>query len=168
MTERLVIKPFEQSDRERLVYLLKNEEITRYFMVPDYKTDGEYYDLADKLIKFSSVDDEKHLEYGIFLNDRLIGFINDCGFDDDEIEIGYVIDPAYQKHGYATEATRAVIDELWGMGFNRITAGFFEGNTASCRVMEKCGMTLTDEVNEEEYRGRTFVCHCCEILRPQE
>ena len=41
-------------------------------------------------------------------------------------------------HGYATEAVRAVLEELRDMGFRRVTAGYFEGNEASHRVMEKC------------------------------
>ena len=50
----------------------------------------------------------------------LIGFINDCGADDHTIEIGYTIDPAYKGQVYATEAVKAVIDELLSMGFKAI------------------------------------------------
>lgn len=164
-TQRLVLKPYDSDDRKRLVELMLNGEITKTFMVPDYETEQEYLELADKLIRFSSIEDEAHLEYGIYLNGEMIGFVNDCGFDDDEIEIGYVIHPDYQNCGYATEAVRAVIGELWEMGFSRISAGFFEGNEASRKVMEKCGMTLNGESDEEEYRGKTLRCFYCEIVR---
>lgn len=105
-------------------------------MVPEFKNTDEAAALARKLVSFSSPDDTRHLEYGIYLNGCLIGFIIDCGAEGNEIEIGYVIHPDYQGRGYATEAVKAVIGELRDMGFGEVTAGFFAGNTASRRVME--------------------------------
>lgn len=93
----------------------------------------------------------------------VIGFINDCGIQDNEIEIGYVIHPAYQGQGYATEAVKVIIEELREMGFQKITAGFFVENTASRRVMEKCGMKQSDFTDEEEYRGILHKCQYFEI-----
>ena len=63
----------------------------------------ELLNLVGKLIEFSKVEDMVHLEYGIYLNDMLIGFVNDCGIEADEIEIGYVIHPDYKGLGYATD-----------------------------------------------------------------
>ncbi|MGM9653433.1 MAG: GNAT family N-acetyltransferase [Eubacteriales bacterium] len=114
-------------------------------------------------MEFSKIEDTVHLEYGIYQNGTLIGFINDCGVREDEIEIGYVIAPEYQGHGYATEAVRAMIHELRGMGFRKITAGYFEENAASRRVMEKAGMRPSGYVGREEYRGAVHTCIYCEI-----
>ncbi|MDO5435747.1 MAG: GNAT family N-acetyltransferase [Clostridia bacterium] len=162
-TERLVLQPFRPEDRERLVEMMQDPEITKTFMVPDYPKTRQFYELADKLISFSRIEDTTHLEYGIYLDDRMIGFVNDCGFDDSALEVGYVIDPAYKGRGYATEALKAVIGELREMGFRKVLAGFFEGNTGSRRVMEKCGMHLNGNVDEEEYRGQTLTCYECEM-----
>ena len=162
-TERLTIKPYAPSDTERLAALLTNRVITETFMVPEFETLGHPTALAAKLVAFSQPEDTKHLEYGIYSGGVLIGFINDCGIEEDEIEIGYVIHPDYKGHGYATEAVGAVINELRGMGFKKVTAGFFSENTASRRVMEKCGMVQNDEEDEEEYRGVTHKCYYCEI-----
>lgn len=162
-TERLVLRPYRSGDRERLAEMLTNPEITKTFMVPDYPETEQYYELADKLIAFGRIEDTTHLEYGICLDGYLIGFINDCGFDDHAIEVGYVIDPAFKGKGYATEALKAVIGELREMGFRKVLAGFFEGNTGSRRVMEKCGMHLNGNVDEEEYRGQKLTCYECEM-----
>lgn len=162
-TKRLTLKTYASEDVDGLINLLINPEITKTFMVPDYESHEQMEALAKKLIVLSQVEDTKHFEYGIYLNDELIGFVNDCGIEDNEIEIGYVIHPDYQGNGYATEALGAVICELREMGFHKVTAGFFEENAASRRVMEKCGMQQTGVIEDEEYRGRHHVCRYYEI-----
>lgn len=157
-TERLILKPYSQQDVEQLVGLLTNREITKNFMVPDFDTIDQATKLAEKLVTFSQVEDLIHLEYGIHLNDVLIGFINDCGVEGTTIEIGYVIHPNFQGNGYATEAVRAVMNELREMGFTKVTAGFFSENIASRSVMVKCGMKQSDFVDEKDYHG---VIHKC-------
>ena len=162
-TERLILKPYSEQDIDTLIDLLTNPEVTSTFMVPETESRSCAEELVRKLIVFSRPDDTKHLEYGIYLNEKLIGFINDCGIEDDEIEIGYVIHPQYQGHGYATEAVHAVITELREMGFRKVTAGYFSENTASLRVKEKCGMQKTAITDEEDYRGKRHICKYCEI-----
>lgn len=162
-TERLTLKPYRESDRERLVEMMLNPKISETFMIPDYETKEEYYLLADKLIAFSQTEDTIHLEYGVYKDGYMIGFVNDCGYDDSAMELGYVIDPAFQGCGYATEAVKAVIEELREMGFRKVLAGFFEGNIGSQRVMEKCGLTLNGNDDEEEYRGKLLRCYECEM-----
>ena len=162
-TERLILKPYSEQDIGTLIDLLTNPEITSTFMVPEMESRSCAEELVKKLIAFSQPDDAKHLEYGIYLSEKLIGFINDCGVEGDEIEIGYVIHPQYQGRGYATEAVQAVITELRKMGFRKVTAGYFSENTASLRVMEKCGMQKTTMTDEEDYRGKRHICKYCEV-----
>ena len=166
--ERLIIKPYSLEDVDGLVNLLMNllmnPEITKTFMVPEFESLEQMEDLAKKLIVFSQEEDSKHLEYGIYFDGKIIGFVNDCGIGDEEIEIGYLIHPVYQGHGYATEAVRAIICELREMGFRKVTAGYFAENTASRRVMEKCGMQQTAVTDEVEYRGEHYICRYCEII----
>ena len=162
-TERLILKPYSEQDIGALIDLLTNPEVTSTFMVPEMESRSCAEELVKKLIVFSQPDDAKHLEYGIYMSEKLIGFINDCGVEGDEIEIGYVIHPQYQGHGYATEAVHAVITELCEMGFRKVTAGYFSENTASLRVMEKCGMQKTTMTDEEDYRGKLHICKYCEI-----
>ena len=89
--------------------------------------------------------------------------MNDCEIKDDAIEIGYVITPAHQGKGFATEAVEACIEELFRMGFAHIRAGFFECNVASCRVMEKCGMHRIELEEDIEYKGVLHHCFYYEI-----
>lgn len=161
-TRNLVLRSYEEKDIEALARLLENEEIAKTFMIPEYESHERYVELAGKLASFSKTSDTGHLEYGIFKDNNLIGFINDCGFDEEEIEIGYVIDPSYWGKGYATEAVKAVLEDLKEMGFKKVKAAYFEHNKASFRVMQKCGMNSIDYVESETYRGVEYRCLYCE------
>ena len=90
-TQRLTIKPYAMEDMDGLVNLLINPKITKTFMVPQFESREQMESLAKKLIVFSREEVTKHLEYGFYLDGKLIGFINDCGIEDEEIEIGYLI-----------------------------------------------------------------------------
>jgi len=163
-TKRLVIKQYEDSDFDVLTDICMNKEIQKTFMIPHYETREEYEALANRIISFGRPEDTKHLEYGIYYGDKLIGFLNDCGFNEEEIEIGYVIHPDYKGRGFATEALEAVLKQLEEMGFKKAKAAYFEENIASSRVMEKCGMKLNGMTEEIQYRDVTHKCIYMEIL----
>ena len=84
--------------------------------------------------------------------------INDCELSGAEAELGYFITPESWGQGYAAEALQALTGELFRLGYRRVTAGYFEGNEASRRVMEKCGMRPAYRMAELEYRGETRRC----------
>ena len=54
--------------------------------------------------------------------------------------LGYNIAFDYWNKGYATEAMRAVIEYLSGIGVKHFCAGYAIDNPASGKVMEKLGM----------------------------
>ncbi len=58
-----------------------------------------------------------------------------------EVEVGYRFLKQYWGQGYATEAARASIAYGFNeVGLDRIVAVALESNTASRRVLEKCGL----------------------------
>jgi len=61
---------------------------------------------------------------------------------DGVVELGYGIVPSRQRHGYATEAARALIElALAQPGVSEVVAHAEPGNAASIRVLEKNGLT---------------------------
>ncbi|MBU7585869.1 MAG: GNAT family N-acetyltransferase [Nostoc sp. TH1S01] len=61
------------------------------------------------------------------------------------LEIGYYVARSYRLQGYASEATKAVID--WALAqpsVQSVTAGCNPDNIASKRVLEKIGMQLIE------------------------
>jgi RimJ/RimL family protein N-acetyltransferase len=58
-----------------------------------------------------------------------------------QAEIGWVLDPAHQGHGYATEALRELVRVCFeDLGVRRLTASAFNDNASSLAVMERLGM----------------------------
>jgi [ribosomal protein S5]-alanine N-acetyltransferase len=67
-----------------------------------------------------------------------------------DCEVGYSVLPEFQGKGYATEATKAMIE--WALahpGVRTISAQTFPSLPKSIRVMEKCGMELVGAGDEE-------------------
>ncbi|HJQ02612.1 MAG TPA: GNAT family protein [Jatrophihabitans sp.] len=58
-----------------------------------------------------------------------------------QAELGWVLDPGYTGHGYATEAVREMVRYCFqGLGVRRVTANCFLDNDTSWRLMERVGM----------------------------
>lgn len=155
-TERLVLKPLTDSDRDNMIELLTNSEIKKTYMLPDFENEEQVEKLFQR-IKTGSQADEVY-QVGIFLNGELIGFANEVEREEDKIELGYMLHPKHHNNGYATEMLKAMIEEMFARGFAEVLAGAFEENLASMRVMEKSGMTRIEKADEIEYRGVVHKC----------
>ncbi len=82
----------------------------------------------------------------------MVGKASHLGLPDTEAEVGYWIGQPFWGQGLMPEAVNELIryafDEL---GLTAIWAGYFDGNTKSKRVQEKCGM---------EYHHTSENVHC--------
>lgn len=72
-----------------------------------------------------------------------------------QAELGWVLDPAYAGHGYATEAVLELVRFCFeDLGLHRVVANCFADNTASWRLMERIGMRReTHNVRESLHRS---------------
>ena len=133
-TERLILRPFRESDRDDLYEFLSQLENDEFEGYPGITRENSC----------------KHLEYrvgseeffAVELKDtgRVIGNIY-CGVRDyDAREIGYIINRNRQGKGYALEALTAVIAHAFRAGVHRIYAECDPRNTPSWRLLEKAGL----------------------------
>jgi RimJ/RimL family protein N-acetyltransferase len=66
--------------------------------------------------------------------------------DDEAVEIGYAIAPAWQGRGIATAAVRELLREAWAApDVRRVAAHTLPGPSASVRVLEKTGFSRRGE-----------------------
>ena len=70
----------------------------------------------------------------------MIGSASDIGIPDSEVEIGYWIGVPYWGQGLIPEAVREIMrHEFDDLNLEKMWCGYFDGNTKSKRVQEKCG-----------------------------
>lgn len=155
-TERLTIRPLCEGDDASLSVMLRDDQIKKTYMLPDFEDEQQCMKLVRRLRELSA--DESRYVAGISRGEELVGFLNDVEIRDGSIEMGYFIAPAHWNLGYATEALTAVITHLRKAGFRQVRTGAFEENIASIRVMEKAGMTRLEVMETIEYRGKRHTC----------
>ncbi len=155
-TRRLRIAPLCEQDRPALARLLLDEAVKKTYMIPDLSDEAALDQLMTAFFSLSRTEDR--FVRGIYLQNTLIGFVNDVDITEGAIELGYVIAPDCWGQGYATEMLQAVMPALLDSGFSAVLTGAFAENTASIRVMEKCGMERLEGTHTVEYRGAIHQC----------
>ena len=164
-TKRLILRPFCQEDAGSA---FKNwagiEEVQNMYGEPAYKTVEEVNKLLEKYIS----GDVTGYTYRWAVVEKGSGecigqiayFLVDKNNSWGEIE--YCIGTAYQGKGYATEATKAVIDYGFRtIGFNKVQICVRPSNIKSKRVIEKCGFEYEGMLRDYfyingEYEGRMY------------
>lgn len=148
-TERLTVRALERRDITRFTRYRNLPEIARY---QDWELPYTR-DLAHALI------DEQEGTTGPLLGqwvqlaiDDGSGIVGDLALwlsaDGYTAMIGYTLAPEAQRAGYATEAVRALLTELFEqLGVHRVAATMDPANVASARVLERLGF---------RYEGRSI------------
>lgn len=164
-TERLVLRRFKYSDNEAMLRnWIADEKIQSMYSEPTYTTIEAVNELLKKYI--DSYENSDYYRWAIILkdSDECIGqiayFLVDTNNNFAEIE--YCIGSDFQRRGFATEATKAVIE----YGFSKINLHKVQIctktiNIPSQKVIEKCGFhyegTLRDYFYiNGEYVGRLY------------
>lgn len=144
-TERLLLRPWREEDREPWAAMNADWEVRRYF--GDVQSREEADAAVDRI--------QAHLaEHGwtfwaleVVGGDPFIGFTGlvHTPFEADftpAVEIGWRLARSAWGHGYATEAACASLEFAFGtLGLPEVVAFAVETNTRSRAVMERLGMT---------------------------
>lgn len=143
-TQRLVLRPPRPEDADRILDFRNLPEVGRWLMVTTVEPDG-----YGESLRRSAEDPHDH-SVVVELDGRVIGIVfleveDGMGQpgkpERTEALLGYILDPAYAGHGYASEAAAEMVDVAFGeLGLLRVTAGCFAANLASVRILEKIGM----------------------------
>jgi ribosomal-protein-alanine N-acetyltransferase len=162
-TARLVLRPLEPADREALHRLWTDPDVRRYLW------DDRVIDLAtvDEVIAKTSASFAAE-GFGLFAlrepgGAELLGAVGIHRLQPGgEPELIYSLAPACWGRGLASEASRAVIaDAFERLGFARVLARTDPPNRASLAVMQRLGMELEGERQED---GRATVSYT--LTRP--
>ena len=143
-THRLILREFELSDAPDVQRLAGDYSVADTTQnIPHPYPDGAAEDwIATHGLAFEAGD---AATFALVLRqeDALVGTVG-MRFDlrSDSAELGYWIGRPFWRHGYCTEAARAILQYAFGeLNLNRVHASHLLRNPASGRVMPKLGMT---------------------------
>lgn len=140
-TERLRVRRFQEKDGDCLFAMMKDAETC--------SDDGGYDPIEQKDAAFDQLvrafaGEPDRFVLALKESDIAIGTLHLMDPIPERavpaLEIGYCVCPAFRRRGYASEAAAALIRHLHQeMGIPLITAGVFDFNLKSQRMLEKLG-----------------------------
>ena len=142
------MRDFEPDDVDNMLALDADSEVRRYLDMPEPPSRHVVECIILPPILADAERGDGFSRWVLLEKASGFGFIGWIHFrraaaDPDEIELGYRLVRSAWGQGYATEASRALIDKgTREQGVTRISATALADNAASIRVMEKCGLTL--------------------------
>jgi ribosomal-protein-alanine N-acetyltransferase len=154
-TERFYMRPFMLDDAEQMYLLNLDPEVIRYTGDAAFKSVEEAYTFLQKYNPYA-IDGYGRWTCVLKETGEVTGW---CGLrmqaDIGMVDLGYRFFKRHWGKGFATETSLASI----AYGFNEYKLGIIiaramKANTASVRVMEKCGMEYwkDDEDGDAMYR----------------
>lgn len=157
-TERMTLRRYQPEDADALYrHMGTDPSMYKYSGWNPYATK----EMAEETVKrfIQSYDNDEHVYSWVMdVDDILIGTIGAYDYENDQIEVGFSVVPAWQGKGYASEALTEVIKYLSeNENIPCIKAWCAAENIGSKRVLEKAGMTyVSTEKNGLEVNGKTY------------
>lgn len=154
-TERLLLRPYLETDVDRVLALRSDPEAVRWVPLK-LTTREEAVQLLDKrvrMVRLREDDDALAMAAVRRVDGTLIGEMTLWlrSAEHRQAELGYVFDPAFHGHGYATEASERLLELAFGaLGLHRVFARAYGANVASLAVMRRLGMTQEAWMRETE------------------
>jgi RimJ/RimL family protein N-acetyltransferase len=154
-TERLLLRRYREDDLDRLAEIQSLPEVARYLYWEPRTRDEVESALAQRIAETRLERDDdvvtlavERQEDGLLLGDATI-FLRSVA--DRQVEVGYVFHPDAGGHGYATEATRALIDLAFDdLEAHRVFACTDARNTASAALLRRLNFRPEAHFREAE------------------
>ncbi|MDO5346705.1 MAG: GNAT family N-acetyltransferase [Lachnospiraceae bacterium] len=142
MTERLILRPWKETDAESLYEYAKDPEVGPIAGWPPHKNREESMDVIRTVLNGAECYAicEKGSEKAIGAVELKLNGHTDMTERDDECELGYWLGKPFWGRGYMPEAVRALIRHGFeDLNMSTIWCGYYDGNSKSKRVQEKVG-----------------------------
>lgn len=145
-TSRLIIRNWEDRDRDLFHIINSDEEVMRFFpFLRDRSQSDELFDRVQKMISETGLGfyalEEKE-------SGQCIGFAGLARTDlephlpDGTVEIGWRLATPFWGKGYVAEAGKALIEYAFGtLGLSEVVSFAVHNNERSTAVMQRIGMT---------------------------
>ena len=141
-TERLVLRPWDETDAESLYEYAKDERVGPITGWPVHTSVDMSRDVIKNVLSAPET-------YAVCLKEDnkaigsiglMIGKNSNLALPENEGELGYWIGVPFWGQGLIPEAARELIRRAFAdLGLEKLWCGYFDGNEKSKRVQEKCG-----------------------------
>ncbi|MCL2771952.1 MAG: GNAT family N-acetyltransferase [Oscillospiraceae bacterium] len=139
-TDRLILRPFSESDIYDLFLILKDKEVNAFLpWFPLETLEQAHTHLHQNYLKYYNQPSAYRYAVCLKSDNCAIGYINIAG-DTDNHDFGYGLMKNFWHKGIVTEAGMAVVERLKNAGYDYITATHDVKNSRSGEVMKKLGM----------------------------
>lgn len=147
-TQRLILRPFRESDYDDLYEFLAQlrDDIFEGYPGITYENGREYLDQRLGSDEFYAVE--------LIDTGKVIGNIYCGGRDFEAKEVGYILNRRYQGQGYAAEALSAVVQNAFSEGAHRVYAECDPRNAASWKLLERVGFQREAHFRRNIYSHR--------------
>ena len=158
-TPRLTLRPFTSDDAASLHRILNQPNILQYFPNPDAPSIKRVGEIIDKQLAHWQ---EHNLGWWAVVpseNTELIGW-NGLQYlpETDEVEVGYLLSKRFWGQGLATEGAKISLEFGFDqLGLKRIIGLTHPNNSASQKVLLKCGLKFVDLANYFDMQVRRYV-----------
>ncbi len=154
-TERLFLRPMNESDAEAVFAMRSDENVMRFIRPPQIRKS----EAKDWIQLISSRWETEKLGFCAVVEKASNKFIGWCGLwrlkETDEIEVGYALFKEFWGKGFASEAAGAFLEYGFGeLNLEKIVAVAEPQNQASQDVMKRLGMIYD---YTDEFYGRDLV-----------
>lgn len=149
VTERLLLRKFEESDAQALYQLLKDKDVNTFLPWYTVESIGEAIAFYEKHIR----NEEYYYAICLKAENTPIGYIK--AETDESHDFGYALCKEFWHKGIVTEAARAFVKKLKSDGMPFITATHDRNNPRSGGVMRQLGMKYCYSY-EEQWMPKNF------------
>jgi RimJ/RimL family protein N-acetyltransferase len=170
-TERLVLRPLRYGDEKDLHAYRRRADVCRY-IPSDPLTEVTATDFITERMGLTQITgDGDRIILAIEFAGQVIGDLLVRGglVADQQTEIGWVLNPDFQGHGYATEAAQELIKlSFTDLRMHRVWAQLDPKNIASARLCERLGMVKEAHLRESMwFKGEWSDTSIYAILRSE-
>ncbi|MCL2408524.1 MAG: GNAT family N-acetyltransferase [Oscillospiraceae bacterium] len=159
-TDRLTLRRFTADDSKDAFEKWTSSYDSRFWYPPHESIEETEQEINEYVKNYYNAD---WYMWAVVFEDELIGLVcgNEINEDIRSICIGYCITKSCWNRGIATEASKALINYFFDIGFNRVFSHHNPLNPSSGRVMQKCGMTFEGKIRG----GSMFAGEICDCLQ---
>lgn len=161
-TDRLILRSSKMEEQKRLYDILMIPEVNKWYLTSAKKraNNPEHWtwDAQEKFYRYKvdNADNNDIFCWSVFLKseytnsgkEEVIGQVSaqESGEDFKVRDVGWYIDPSYQRKGYAKEAAQAMIDYMFKyVEIDKIVSSAVKNNIASCKIFERLGFKYVGE-----------------------